>query len=217
MTLGRASCAALLVALFLAGAVGAADPTAGVNPAATATAALPIALPDVAAKSDELAVYLAQVDERWQPGPEIQEIATGLPAIAAQIHDRAAATRRLLSGNPTLRDVDNLSEKWRQLRAQLDGWSTALTGLAMALDKEMGGLDELQQQPGAMAEDVLADEIELLARRRNGGAYRGADALGRIGRPHRAAIGQQQATKAWRRTLSRSRSGARIAADRATT
>ncbi|MBX3024121.1 mechanosensitive ion channel [bacterium] len=145
MTIGRAWCAALLAVLLLGGRGGAAEPTAAAKaPAPTATAVLPIALADVAAKSDELAVYLTQVDERWQPGPDIQAIVSGLPVVAAEIHDKATATRRLLSGSPTLRDVDNLSEKWRLLRSQLDAWSATLTDMASALDREMGGLDDLR-------------------------------------------------------------------------
>ncbi|HSQ00291.1 MAG TPA: mechanosensitive ion channel domain-containing protein [Candidatus Dormibacteraeota bacterium] len=140
----RASCAALLAVLLLVRAAGAADPTAVPTQAATPTAVAPIPLADVAAKSDELAVYLSQVEDRWRPGPDIQAIVNDLPAVSAQVHDRAAATHRLLSGSPTLRDVDNLSEKWRLLRNQLDGWSDTLTQMASALDREMSGLDELR-------------------------------------------------------------------------
>jgi small-conductance mechanosensitive channel len=143
VTVGRLRCAVFLAALVVAGTARAADPTAA-PPAPTPTAVQPVPLVDVAAKSDELAVYLAQVDERWQPGPDIDAIVTGLPAVAAQVHARMAATRRLLSGSPTLRDVDNQSEKWRQLRDQLDAWSATLTGMASALDREMAGLDELR-------------------------------------------------------------------------
>lgn len=144
MTMLRAWGAAALALLLLAGAVGAADPTAAPTPPPTPTVVLPIALADVAAKSDELAVYLSQVEERWQPGPDVQAIAAALPGVAAQIHDRTAATRRLLSASPPLRDVDNLTEKWRLLRGQIDGWSATLTGMASALDKELSGLDELR-------------------------------------------------------------------------
>ncbi len=134
----------LLTALVLAGPARAADPTAASPPVPTPTAVAPIPLADVAAKSDELGVYLSQVEERWQPSADVDTIASQLPAINAQVHDKAAATHRLLSGSPTLRDVDNLAERWRQLRSQLDGWSDLLTKMATALDKELGGLDELR-------------------------------------------------------------------------
>jgi small-conductance mechanosensitive channel len=110
----------------------------------TATPIAPIPLADVAAKSDEIGVYLSQVEERWQPNGDVEAIATALPGVSAQVHDKATATHRLLSGSPTLRDVDNLTEKWKQLRAQLDGWSDQLTKMATALDKELDGLDELR-------------------------------------------------------------------------
>ena len=84
------------------------------------------------------------MEERWQSTGEVQAIATALPGISAQVHDRATATHRLLSGSPTLRDVDNLTEKWRQLRTQLEEWSDLLTKRATALDKELGGFDELR-------------------------------------------------------------------------
>lgn len=177
----------LLAALLAAGAARAADPTAA-PPAATATAVLPIALVDVAAKSDELAVYLTQVDERWQPAPALQAITTGLPAVAAQVHDKAAATRRLLSGSPTLRDVDNLSEKWRQLRTQLDGWSSTLTDTASALDREMAGLDDLRAVWRATSEEARAQNAPPAVLERVESALSGIAAVRKTGEARRQQL-----------------------------
>lgn len=144
MRMRRAVGAAVLALLVLSGGAGAADPTAAPTPAATPTVIVPIALPDVAVKSDELAVYLTQVEERTRPSADVVAIEKGLPGVSAEVRDRTTATHRLLAGSPALRDVDNMTEKWRALRTQLDGWNQALTALATALDKELGGLDELR-------------------------------------------------------------------------
>jgi hypothetical protein len=96
----RGLSAVLLAVLVLAGPARGADPTA--VPTQVPTPIAPIPLADVAAKSEELGVYLSQVEERWQStAAEVQAIATALPGISAQVHDRATATHRLLSGFPT--------------------------------------------------------------------------------------------------------------------
>ena len=98
----RGLSAALLAVLVLAGPARGADPTAAPTQVPTATPVAPIPLADVAAKSDELSVYLSQVEDRWQSTGDVEAIATALPGISAQVHDRATATHRLLSGSPAI-------------------------------------------------------------------------------------------------------------------
>ena len=183
----RAWCAAALAVLLVAGAARAADPTpAPPSPVPTPTVVLPIPLADVASKSEELGIYLSQVVERWQPSPEIQAIVTGLPVVTAQIHDKATATHRLLSGSPTLRDVDTLTEKWRALRNQLDGWSQTLTAMATALDKELGGLDRLRAIWKVTGDEARAQNAPPAVLDRIG------DALTNIDKTHKAGEQRRQ-------------------------
>jgi small-conductance mechanosensitive channel len=108
------------------------------------TAVAPIPLADVAARSDEVGVFLAQVEERWQPSEAVQAIDTALPALREQLREKLGATTLLLGSSPSLRDVDNLSEALRLLRAQLDASSATLTTYAADVDKEISGLDQLR-------------------------------------------------------------------------
>ena len=144
MTLRRILSAAALALLVLAGPARAQDATPAPTALPTATAIVPIALPDVAGKSDALAVYLSQVEERSRPGADVAAIEKGLPDVSGEIRDRLTATHRLLAGSPALRDVDNLTEKWRALRTELEGWNAGLTKLATSLDSELTGLDQLR-------------------------------------------------------------------------
>ncbi len=119
------------------------EPTAAV--AATPTAAA-IPLADVAGRSDEVGVYLTQVEERARQEGEATAIAAGLPQTAVQVREKAAATTALLGGDsPALRDIDNLAEAWRMLRSQLDDWSATLTTQVTQLDQEVAGLDRLRR------------------------------------------------------------------------
>jgi small-conductance mechanosensitive channel len=152
----RGVCAAVLALLVLTGVARAADPTAAPTEVPTPTAIVPIALVDVAVKSDDIAVYLSQVEERSQPGAEVVAIEKGLPAVRTEVHERLTATQRLLAGSPALRDVDNLTEKWRALRSQLEAWNGALTALAIALDQELGGLGQLRAIWRATADEARA-------------------------------------------------------------
>ncbi|MFN8642117.1 MAG: mechanosensitive ion channel [Candidatus Binatia bacterium] len=156
MTTRRALLVALLALLAVAGPSRAAEPTAAPTAAATPTVIVPIALPDVAVKSDDLAVYLAQVEERSRLGADIAAIDKALPTVVQEVRDRLTATHRLLAGSPALRDVDNMTEKWRATRHQLDDWNDALTKLATALDRELGGLDQLRAIWRATADDARA-------------------------------------------------------------
>ena len=144
MTMRRILTAAALALLVLAGPARAQDATPAPTAVPTATAIVPIALPDVAGKSDALAVYLSQVEERSRPGADVAAIEKGLPDVSGEIRDRLTATHRLLAGSPALRDVDNLTEKWRALRTELEGWNAGLTKLATSLDSELTGLDQLR-------------------------------------------------------------------------
>ncbi|MDX2169362.1 MAG: mechanosensitive ion channel [Deltaproteobacteria bacterium] len=158
-----------LVALGLAltaPGVCAADPTAAPTVAATATAPPPIPLAEVAAKSDEVGVFLRQLDERLVSGPAIDAIVAGLPAVSQQIADRTTATQRALANNPGLREVDTLSNGWRALRDQVNDWTVTVTGRVNELEQEIAGLDGLRDIWRATREAAKAESAppELIER-----------------------------------------------------
>jgi small-conductance mechanosensitive channel len=176
--------AALLILALVAPAAAqdAGTPTVVVSP----TAVAPIPLADVAARSDDVGVFLAQVDERWQPSEALLAIEAGLPALRDQLREKVAAAAQLLDSSPSLRDVDNLSEALRQLRTQLEGWSETLTSAAAGVDKEVGGLDALravwratrdqaraQSAPPALIERINGTLQAIAATRREIEARRG--------------------------------------------
>lgn len=132
---------ALLPLLFAQPLLAQGTPTAA---PATPTAVAAIPLADIAARSDDVGVFLAQVEERWEPSEQVQAIDAALPDVRAQLRDKLATATQLLTGSPSLRDVDNLVEALRQIRTQLDTWSAALTAHAADIDREIAGLDHLR-------------------------------------------------------------------------
>ena len=121
----------------------AADGTPPATPEPTATAALPVPLPEIAKRSEDVAVYLKQLEERLAPGPEIETIDTELPQIADRIRVLRVRTTSAIAASPALGEVDELMNQWQGYQDTLSGWSAALTDGATILEQEMRGLGEL--------------------------------------------------------------------------
>lgn len=163
----RAAVAGWMLALALAAPLRAQEPTPEPTRAATPTAA-PLPLGEVAVKSDELAVYLRQVEERTAADSPEQPISAALPDVARQVREQADVTRRLLAGSPSLREVDGHIEVWRALRTQLDGWRALLGTRIGELDAEIGGLARLRAiwratRDEARAQGAPATVVERIA------------------------------------------------------
>jgi potassium efflux system protein len=142
------------------------DPTAAPTAVPTPTVAAPLPLAEVAAKSDEVGVFLHQLDERTASGPAIDAIVAALPAMSQQIADRATATQRALAISPGLREVDTLSIGWRTLRDQVNDWTVTVTGRVNELEQEIAGLDGLRDIWRSTRDAAKADNapVELIER-----------------------------------------------------
>ncbi len=106
--------------------------------------AVAIPLPETAKRSDDLMVYLAQLEERLAPTQEIQEIEAQLPALSDRIGALRGATGNVIAESPALHEVDELLNHWRSFQDLLSDWSSRLTTRATQLGDELRGLDELR-------------------------------------------------------------------------
>ncbi len=135
---------AVCVAAVAPAASYAADPTTPPATAApTATAPLPVPLAEIAERSDEVAVYLKQLEERLAPGQEIQTIEAELPRIADRVNAMRMRTTSAIAASPSLGEVDELMSEWQSFQGPLSSWSATLTSQATVLEQEMRGLGEL--------------------------------------------------------------------------
>jgi small-conductance mechanosensitive channel len=116
---------------------GVAPPKAPPAPSVGTPAAVPIPVPEVARRAEEVGKLLRDLEALLLPGPAIEAIETRSPDIAAQIEERAAATARLLEGQPAAPTLDGLTAQWQVTRAELIGYVTILTGRATAIEKAL--------------------------------------------------------------------------------
>ncbi len=147
--------------------------TAGPTAAPTATAA-PVPLPEIATRSDDLGVYLKQLEERLAPTEETQTIEAQLPALDDRIRGLRAHTASAISSSPSLHEVDELLDQWRSLQDGLSDWGTTLTARATLLGQELQGLDELRSMWLATRESAKAAgaPAELAGSARPAGPHR---------------------------------------------
>ena len=117
-------------------------PPAG-TPPPTATRAPPVPVSEIATRSDELAVYLKQLEERVAPDQTIRTIEEQLPALSDRIRALRARTLTEIAASPPLHEVDELLAQWQGLLDTLSEWSTTLTNRATVLDDELSGLSDL--------------------------------------------------------------------------
>jgi small-conductance mechanosensitive channel len=154
---------AVCVAVALTAPALAQDPT----PPPTA-AQRPIPLPEIASRSDDLAVYLKQLTTRLAPGQDIQAIDEQLPLMSGRVRILRVRTAAALAASPSLREVDELTWQWESFQAALGDWATALTDRVTVLEQEMGGLAELRaiwlatrdEAQAAGAPPAVADRIK---------------------------------------------------------
>jgi potassium-dependent mechanosensitive channel len=118
-------------------------PTAAATAAPTATAA-PVPLPEIATRSDDLDVYLKQLEDRLAPTQEIATIDAELPKRSDRIRSLRTHTATLIAASPALHNVDELLDRWRGLQDELSDWGNTLTARETLLGQEMSGLDNLR-------------------------------------------------------------------------
>jgi potassium-dependent mechanosensitive channel len=134
----------LCLALMLPAAGSAQEPTQPPTPALTATPAQPVPLPEIARRSDELAVYLKQLTERLAPGADVKAIDEQLPSMSSRIRILRVRTASAIAASPSLREVDELTWQWQSFQAALGEWTTTLTERATVLERELGGIADLR-------------------------------------------------------------------------
>lgn len=139
------ACAAWVLAACLSVA---APPTAAQEspapPVPTATAAPAVPVPEIAKRSDDLEVYLKQLEEHLAPTDEIQTIDAQLPLLSDRIRSMQAHTASVIAASPALHEVDELLGQWQSFQNALSDWGAALTARATVLGQELLGLDELR-------------------------------------------------------------------------
>ena len=137
-------------------AAGAQETPVPPTPVPTATRAAPVPLPEIATRSDELAVYLKQLEERVAPDQQIQSISEELDALDERIRTYRMRTESSIAASPGLAEVDELVTQWEELQRKLTEWGTVLTDRATVLEQEIRGLDDLRAVWRATRDDAQA-------------------------------------------------------------
>ena len=124
-------------------------------------------LPEIAKRSDDLAVYLKQLGNRLAPGPQIQTIDDQLPSMSDRIRAMRVRTASTLGASPSLQEVSELTWEWESFQSALAEWSTQLTARATELDQELRGLGDLRAiwlatQEQARAEGAPAPVLDRI-------------------------------------------------------
>ena len=135
---------ALGTALVLPRPGRAADATPPATAAPTPTRPPPVPLAEIAKRSDELVVYLKQLEQRLAPGDQTQTIDTALTELTERIRLLRPHTTEVIDASPALREVDDMTAHWRGFQDQLTDWNATLTARVTELEKEIGGLTELR-------------------------------------------------------------------------
>ena len=125
-------------------AARAADTTPPATPVPTATAPAPVPLAEIAKSSDDVAVYLKQLEERVASSQEVQAIEADLPQMADRIRVLRTRTANVIAASPALGEIDELTGEWKSFQDKLSSWGGTLTARATELEQEMRGLGELQ-------------------------------------------------------------------------
>lgn len=114
------------------------------TPAPTATRPPPIPMAEIATRSDELAVYLKQLEERVAPDQQMRTIEAELDKLGERMRLFSQRTDGVITASPGLGEVDELLTSWQDMQRQLSDWGAALTARATVLEQELRGLDELR-------------------------------------------------------------------------
>ena len=147
-------------------------PAAGQGPRGDDASAIPIPVPAVPARAEEVAALIREVDETLRPRPEIDAIARRLPDQAERVRRDVELVRRALDEGPTLTTLASLTDVVQDHRRELAAWNetlarhaTRLEGLLqqLAATREVWARTHDEARASGAPEPVLARITEVLA------------------------------------------------------
>jgi potassium efflux system protein len=135
-------------------------PPASAQPVAAPTApasppVLPIPVPEIAQRAEEVAALLRQSSERLAVGSRVEDVEHQLAEASEWIRVRLGTTIQALDSSPSPSGLATLSDSWILVRGKLAGWNQMLTRRATELERELSQLEALRATWSATRGEAL--------------------------------------------------------------
>ena len=95
----------------------------------------PIPVAEVTLRAEEVGAFLRALDAELHPGPQIDRIEAGLPALSQRLTERFSRTEQTIESRPGLGSLDALAESWYSSRLGVTAWMELLTARAISLEQ----------------------------------------------------------------------------------
>lgn len=109
------------------------------------SAAIPIALPQVAAEADATTLELRRLASDRRSDGVLESIDANLPGLTREVDVRARESRSILAQRPSLELLRDLDVRWQDLRATLSAHSERLKGVIAGLERDVDSLEQLER------------------------------------------------------------------------
>lgn len=115
----------------------------------------PIAVPDIARQSEQVATRLGRIESSLAPDPRVQEVASQLDAEARRLDEYRRAARD--PAQLSLRELNEADRRWESAQGQIDAWLAALETRTTNLQAMLSELRRLDEVWAATERAVSAD------------------------------------------------------------
>ena len=117
---------------------------------------LPIPIPEIAQRAEEVAALLRQSAERLAADSPVTDIEHRLPDASEWIRVRLVATAQALDSSPSVSGLATLSDSWNLMRGRLAEWNQALTRRATDLERELSQIELVRDTWSVSRNDASA-------------------------------------------------------------
>lgn len=106
----------------------------------------PIAAPDIADRSTQLAATVRAATADSQRSPQIEAIASSLSGLSTGIDDLASYSRAVIKSSPGVGGIAELVNTWQPVSARLDGWAAQVRQRAQQLEQDREKLEKAEKE-----------------------------------------------------------------------